>query len=299
MPAAAHRHHLRGLALAVTSAVLWGLSGNAAQYLFEHHGATPQWLVSVRMLGAGILLYTWLRPPFPSGHAPRLVLFSLLGLAAVQYTYLAAIANSNVSTAIFLQYTSIPMIAGYEIVRGRSRLTPARAAALVAAMAGIVLLVLGGGGGTLALRITAAGLVFGILSAVTAAFYTLSSVKLVDEIGPWPTTTWGLLIGSVPFLVWAPPWSAHLSGSQVEAGLLVGFVIVLGTLVPFGMFLASLRHISPTEAGIAVTAEPVTAAGAAVILLRVALLPLQYLGGGLIIAAVVLLRRSTAPEARV
>jgi drug/metabolite transporter (DMT)-like permease len=251
------------------------------------------------MAGAGLLLYAWLRPPFPRRHLGHFLAFALVGLAAVQYTYLAAIANSNVATAIFLQYSSVPMIAAYELIRKRLRLTPPRVLALAAAMLGIALLVLGGPGGALALHVTLLGLVFGVLAAVTAAFYTLSSVRLVQDLGAWPTITWGFLVGVVPLLVWAPPWSTRLTGSGLEVALLVAFVVIPGTLIPFGLFLASLEHISATEAAIAVSAEPVTAAGVALLFLRVALLPLQYVGGGLIVLAVIMLRRGTAPEAPV
>ncbi len=180
------------------------------------------------------------------------------------------------------------MIVGYEIARGRLRLTPVRAAALVGALGGAALLALGGGQG-LALR--PLGLIFGLLAALTAAFYTLSSVRLVNSIGPWQTTTWGFLVGCVPMLIWAPPWSARPTGNLLEIALLTGFVVVFGTLVSFGLYLASLRHISPSDASMAATTEPVTAAVASLTLLGVALLPLQYAGGAAILGAVVLLRR--------
>jgi drug/metabolite transporter (DMT)-like permease len=56
-------------------------------------------------------------------------------------------------------------------------------------------------------------------------------------------------------------------------------------------YLASLRHISPSDASMAATTEPVTAAVASLTLLGVALVPLQYAGGAAILGAVVLLRR--------
>jgi drug/metabolite transporter (DMT)-like permease len=49
--------------------------------------------------------------------------------------------------------------------------------------------------------------------------------------------------------------------------------------------------ITPTEAAITSTAEPVAAAAGALLFLGIALLPLQYAGGAAILVAVVLLRR--------
>ena len=293
--------HVRGLAYVLVAGSLWGLSGTAAQLLFQRHGIQPQWLVTVRLGGSGLLLLLIVRPRWPRAQWPRLVLFAVLGVAAVQYTYFGAIAASNVATATFLQYTSVAMISGWEIARGRAPLTAGRAAALLGSLAGITLLALGGPAGLGQLRLSPAGIVLGLLAALTAAYYTLSSVPLVRSLGAWPTTTWGFALGAVPMLVWAPPWTAHPTGDALTVAGLVAFVVLLGTLVAFGLYLASLRHISASEAAITATAEPVATSIAALLVLGVALAPLQYLGGAAIVGAVLLLRRPadpTQPETR-
>jgi drug/metabolite transporter (DMT)-like permease len=282
--------HLRSLIAALVGATLWGLSGTAAQVLFQAHHIAPQWLVTVRMLGAGLLLYLWLRPPFPRKRVALFLFFALIGLAGVQYTYFAAIAHANAATATLLQSLGLPMIAMYEGVIARKGLTPRRMIAIAAAVLGTALLVLGGQRGSITAQVAPLGLVFGLLSALAAAFYILASVPLVAEFGAWPATTWGFLIGGLAIAFWAPPWAVHPSGSIIAVVLLAGFVVLFGTLAAFGLFLSSLRHIAPTEAGIASTMEPVAAALAAFVFLHVMLAPVQYLGGALILGAVVLLR---------
>ncbi len=288
--------HLRGLTLAVSGAALWGLSGTAAQELFNHHNVSPQWLVTMRMLGAGIILLLVLRPAFPRRHIGRLLFFAIAGLAAVQYTYLAAIAATNVATATFLQYLSIPFIALYESLITRRPLARATIVLLLVSFGGTMLLVLAGPGNHLALTITARGLVLGLLSALTACIYTLSSGRLVTAHGAWPITTWGFIIGGVFMAIIAPPWSVHATGDYVVVGLLTAFVVIFGSLIAFGSFLASLAYIPATEASIGATVEPVVAAIAGFTFLHIALLPLQYLGGALVVCAVTLLR--TVPSAR-
>jgi drug/metabolite transporter (DMT)-like permease len=282
--------HLRGLLYALAGAVLWGLSGTAAQVLFQFHHIAPQWLVTVRMLGAGLLLVLWLRPPFPQKRAMVFLIFAVIGLAGVQYTYLAAIAYANAATATLLQSLSVPMIALYEGVVARKGMKPGRVVALVIAVAGTALLVLGGEHGSITVQVNLLGVVFGLLSAVVAAFYLLASVPLVAEFGTWSTTTWGFLIGGLAMACWAPPWAVQPSGSIVAVVLLTGFVVLFGTLAAFGLFLESLRTITATEAGIAGTMEPVSAAVAAFVFLHVTLTPVQDVGGALILLAVVLLR---------
>ena len=289
MPVNPIRTSLLGITFAVVAATLWGLSGAAAQLLFHRYGVQPGWLVTVRLLGAGILLLLVVRPRFPRRDWGRLVVYAVLGVAAVQYTWFTAIGLSNVTTATFLQYTYVAMTAGWEMLRGRAQPTPVRLAALIAAAIGVALLVLGHGEGLRSLELRPLGVAFGLLSAVAATFYALAGAPLARTVGPWSTAAWGFAFGSLPMMALAPPWSVHPTGSLVAVMGLTAFVVVAGTAFAFSLFLLSLRHITPTEAVLACTAEPVVAALAGAVLLRVALGPAQYLGGALILAAVVLL----------
>jgi drug/metabolite transporter (DMT)-like permease len=45
----------KGIALVLTGAALWGVSGTAAQYLFQQQGFSPEWLTVVRLLLSGII----------------------------------------------------------------------------------------------------------------------------------------------------------------------------------------------------------------------------------------------------
>ena len=281
--------HLLGLAFAVSGAVLWGLSGAAAQVLFQRHGVSPSWLVTMRLAGAGLLVLVLVRPPFPRRQWRLLLLYAVLGLAAVQLTWFMAISLSNVTTASFLEYTFVAMTAAWEMLRRQLQPTPGRLVALAAAAGGVALLVLGHGGGLRALELRPFGVLFGLLSAVAATFYALSGASLSRTAGPWPTAAWGLAVGSIPMLVLAPPWDVHPTGSLPAVIGLTAFVVVAGTAFAFTLFLLSVRRISPTEAVVASTVEPAVAALVAALFLGVTLEPAQYLGGALILVAVLLL----------
>lgn len=281
---------LRGTLFALTAGILWGLSGTAAQVLFQHHGIQPQWLVTTRMLGSAFILLAVLRPPVPRGNVVRLLVFGIVGLALVQYTYFAAISLMGAALATFVQYLSLPMIALWEGLIGAERLRPMTYAAVALAMAGTALLLLAAPPGAEAFRVSLLGLTVGLASAVAAAFYTLYSVRIVNRIGTAAATSWGFLAGGLAMAVLAPPWAVHPTGSMTTFALLTGFIITLGTLVPFTLYLSSLRWISATEVGTAVTIEPVSAALATALLLSSPLVPLQYAGGAVILAAVLLVR---------
>ncbi|NYC31249.1 drug/metabolite transporter (DMT)-like permease [Clostridium saccharobutylicum] len=47
---------IKGIFLVIISAMLWGVSGTFAQYLFQDKGFSPEWLVEIRLLSSGIIL---------------------------------------------------------------------------------------------------------------------------------------------------------------------------------------------------------------------------------------------------
>jgi drug/metabolite transporter (DMT)-like permease len=288
-PSQKHPHRLRGLLYAVAGAAFWGLSGIAAQTLFQYYQVSAQWLVMVRMLGAALILFCWLRPPFPRQHRLSFILFALFGLAGVQFTYFAAIAYSNAATTTCLQYISMPMIALYDVIIMRYPLTRKKLIALIIAFVGTFLLVLGGANGVFSLQITLPGLLFGLLSAVTAAYYLIASKRFVTYYGAWNMTTWGFLIGGAAMLFLAPPWHVHIPAQPLFFILLIAFVVIFGTLLAFGLTFSGVAHITSTEASIAVAVEPITATLAAFWLLHVALTIQQYIGAACILIAVVIL----------
>jgi drug/metabolite transporter (DMT)-like permease len=281
--------HLRGLLYAVCGAALWGLSGTAAQALFQTYHIAAQWLVTVRMLGSAILLLCWFRPTFPRQHRMRFTLFAIVGLAGVQFTYFATIAYSNVTTATCLQYLYLPMIALYELVVQRKAATRGKLGALVMALLGVFLLVLSGQDGRIALQVTPLALFLGVLSAILAAYYLIASKYFVTVSGAWPITTWGFLIGGAAMAIVAPPWNIQVSGNMWLFAALVAFVVVFGTLLAFGLTFSSLTYVSPMEASIVITVEPITAALASLVFFHVPLLLQQYFGGICILLAVVIL----------
>ena len=45
-----------GILLTIAGGICWGISGCFGQYMFQEKGVTAEWLVSIRLLSAGILL---------------------------------------------------------------------------------------------------------------------------------------------------------------------------------------------------------------------------------------------------
>ncbi len=289
--AATGPHAVRRLAVlaVLTSACLWGLSGTAAEVLFQHLGVSPGWLVGVRMLGSGLILSIILRPRIdPRRDLLPLAVFGVLGLGLVQFAYFTAIAVSNVATATFLQYLAPALVAAWQFSTGRLEPSWRLGGGVILAVAGTTVIALAGKGAD----ISAQALIWGLGSALAAAFYTLYPAHLMRRIGPWPTACYGFLLGGVAFAVLTPPWQG--APSTPFTWLLVAAVVVGGTLIPFGLYLWGVSRLVATEAAVIATAEAAAAALAGAFLLGQVLPAQAYLGGLLVVVAVLLVSLARA-----
>jgi drug/metabolite transporter (DMT)-like permease len=282
------------LVATLAGAGLWGLSGTAAQALFDRFEFPVLGLVSVRLLLGAFVLFAF-APAAPRPRlSPTFLALALFGFAGSQLTYLEAIQFSNAVTATLLQFLFLPMVAAYEALHGAIRWSFRWTATLAIAGGGTLLLIANTSAGSFGVLVTPAGLVFGLLSAVAGAFYSLLGARFVRESGPWGVTSWGFLVGGLvtlplgaySFLAFSPPAGPI---PQLEVVSLVGFVIVGGTALAYSLYLIGLRGLPATEVGVASSVEPISAAVATYLFLGVVLTGTQYLGGAAIVLAVALL----------
>jgi drug/metabolite transporter (DMT)-like permease len=68
------------------------------------------------------------------------------------------------------------------------------------------------------------------------------------------------------------------------------YIGVMGTLVPFGLYLEGVNLIRSTRASITATLEPITAGVISFIFLNELLEPMQVMGGVLVIASIIILQ---------
>lgn len=290
----------RGSIFIMFAATLWGLAGTTAKYLFAEHSIAPFLLVQVRMGLSFLLLAAALAVFAP--HLLRLrraevaftAVWGIAGLAMVSFTYLLTISETNVATAIFLQYLAPVLTAVWAWLVEKQRVGPSVGMALAVAMVGSVLLIFGG---TSRLLVSPLGLGAGLASAVFLAFYTIFGGKGLGRISPWSLLCYGLGFGTLFWIV--TDGVLALAGYPLQVGevfrdpLMWGFflyIALLATIVPFGLYLTGLRHISPTTATLTGMLEPVVAGVTSYLLLGEALQGGQVMGGGLIVGAMVLLQ---------
>ncbi len=287
-----------GSVLAVFAASLWGISGACAQFVFERRGVSIDWLVTLRLLIAGVLLlllYGWQYPHRlwsiwrPAHNARALLAFGVLGMLGVQYTYFAVIAHSNAAVGTVLQYLGPSVIALYLIAVHRRWPSWQEALAMLLALVGTLLLVTHGDWGVMHISMEALG--WGLSSALALAFYTLQPVSLLKRHDSALVVGWGMLIGGLAYLGFSPVWI--VPGQWDSATWLATlFVVVLGTLVPFYCYVLAVKKIGPQRTSLYACAEPLSASLVAVWWLDVPFGWLDVLGSLCIVLTMYVLARS-------
>ena len=286
-----------GYLLAVGAAVMWGVSGVVARFLIGDGGYAPAELLFFRTGIAALLLLGWLRrqpgglPPIPRKDLPAFLLLGAIGLVANQGCYYLALSRVGVGYALLFQYTAPVMLMAYGVATRTERLTAGKILAAATALAGCVLMLLGQEGGTAAINVP--GTLFAIGSGVGFSFYAVLGTRLQQRYATLPLMAYAFVIASLTWSllapVWALPWSQY-------GGTTVGFFLylaIIATILPFGLFLASLRHLEPSRSSLTSMLEPVVAAGVAWGWLGETLGGWQLAGGGAVLGGVLLLQLET------
>jgi drug/metabolite transporter (DMT)-like permease len=290
-----------GYAMVLTAATLWAFNGTVSKVILQSGGVSSERLTQVRATGAFLLLFAvllvWRRRTLrvTLNELPFLAVFGVCGLALVAWFYFVAIERLEIGVALLIQYVAPVLVALYaryvlhEPVRRRIWLALALAvlglslllqlwdglafdrigllASVGAALSFALYIILADRG--LRRRSTSSLLAYGFLFA--ALFWGL--------VQPWTGFPWELLDDSVSLL-------GRLESFELPVWLLVGWMVVLGTIVPFGLLVASLRHVTPTRAGILAMFEPVAGTIIAYAWLREELSPVQLVGAAIVLCGI-------------
>ncbi|WP_294345554.1 DMT family transporter [uncultured Clostridium sp.] len=288
-----------GIFLVIFSTMLWGVSGTVAQFLFQEKGFTAGWLVSVRLLISGLVLiiYGYIKKDNNltkiwclKKDRIKLILFGILGMLGVQYTYFAAINHSNAATAAILQYLSPVIITCYLVARNKKLPNFKELVAIILALTGTFFIITSGDIHNLSL--SKLGLFWGLSSAVCSAIYTLQPVSLIKQYGSIVVVGWGMLIGGISFSFIHSPFN-FVGEISISSMLSVLFVIVFGTIIAFYCYLESLKHLVPTETSILGCVEPLSATFLSILWLKVPFGFAEFLGTLCIILTVIILSFSS------
>lgn len=254
-----------GILITLSGGACWGLSGCFGQYLFQKKGITAEWLVTMRLVFAGLLLVVlgliltkkkmgdvWKDPV----DKKRLLIFSIGGMLTCQYTYFAAIQYSNAGTATVLQSLNPLIILAIVCMKGKRLPKKFEGAAIFCALLGVFLL--STHGDIRSMTITALALIFGLGAAASAAAYNLLSGDLLRKYGVYSVVGYAMFIAGIVMLIVVRPWTYAVVFDKGTVFATAG-VVIIGTAVAFSLYLKGVSIVGPFMGSLLGMIEPIVA----------------------------------------
>jgi drug/metabolite transporter (DMT)-like permease len=276
-----------GVALVIGSAICFGTLGVFGKLAYRLGLTTPQ-LLSYRFALAAVLL--WLVAlVIREGLPPRRSLLGLVIMGGAGYvgqsgSYFSALHFIPASTNALLLYTFPVVVTLLAAALFGERLTWTKLAACGLGFFGTLLVV--------EAQLQAAapiGIVLGLGAAAFYSGYILFGSRLLPGLPPVSATATIMTAAGVVWGSYAAATRQLAVAWTFPRIALIGCFVVLGTTVPVLTFILGLRMLGPSRAAILSTFEPASTVLLAVLVLGEVASPLQYLGGALILASVLLL----------
>jgi drug/metabolite transporter (DMT)-like permease len=289
-----------GLAFAVASAMSFGLSGALAKGLLVE-GWSPAAAVTARIVVAALVLL----PPglvalrgrwhLLRRNARLLVVYGVVTIAVCQFAYFSAVEHLQVGVALLLEYTAPVAVILWLWLRHGQRPGLLIGAGCVVAGAGLVLVldVVTGVG------LDPLGVFWALLAMVGAATYFVLSAQDGNGLPPIVLAAAGMVVGAVALLLLGAvglldmSWStgpATYAGTQVPWWAAVLGLGVVTAAVSYTTGIAAGRRLGSRLASFIALNEVLFALGFAWLILGEVPRVVQFLGGALILAGVVLVK---------
>jgi drug/metabolite transporter (DMT)-like permease len=301
MQAGKGAHGGAGLTLGLVSAAAFGTSGTFAAALIAA-GWSPGAAVLTRIALAALILTVpaalrlrgqWLLLRRSAG---RVAAYGLLAVAGAQWCYFNAVARIPVGVAILLEYLGVVLVVGWLWLRHGQR--PRRLTIIggVVAIAGLAMVLnLAGTAG-----INPAGVLWALGGAVgLAVFFVLSAGDEAEPLPPLVMTWAGMCVGTAALAALAGtgllPLTAsagdvHVFGHQVSWIVPVLGLSLVAAVISYIAGIGAARRLGARLASFIGMAEVLFAILFAWLLLGQLPTPLQFVGGGFIMAGVAMVR---------
>lgn len=304
MSAAAPQRRLVGIALVVISAAAFGTLAILGRYAYAQGMDTLSILflrfsLSALLLaapGAARLIVRRQSPaqdrPLPR-RVPRRVWLQLVGMGAVgyvgqAYAYLTALKYASsglVALLLYLYPIFVILLSAVWPGAVHERITLRKLLAFGLALAGLALTVGPQGGQGL-------GIFLALLAAVIYSVYIVVGAQVLKQVSAIQSSTVIFASAGATFGLWLAVSALRGGAYHLPASgagwLVILLLVLLATVLPVVTFLAGLERIGAANAAMLSTLEPVVTVLLAAWLLGESLPAIALLGGGLILAAVLL-----------
>lgn len=277
---------LKGIIFIVSGAMLWGATGPLMEWLLNHTPLTVSFMLTIRLSVAGILLLTYLLLTGKNIFGiwqhklwgRQLIVFGIAGMLGVQFTFVAAINESNAVLATLLQFLAPIFVVAYVSLSLKKWPPKYQVLGIIGTLIGLFLLLTNASFESL--LISPKALLWGIGVGLTFAFYTLYPARLMKEWSVLLVVGWGMLVGGFTLGLISRVWQQSTQWVVLvdfKILMLLVALIFFGT-VAFILFLSSMKYITAVETSILSSIEPLTAMVISVIIFGTSLGFWQLIG---------------------
>lgn len=308
IPTARHRRKVLGYTVYSIAALLFAINGTVSKSILVT-GISAARLTELRVTLAFLIMLIIIAITRRSALRIRkdeialLLAFGILGVAMTQWLFFFAIERLAVGVALIIEFTAPIMVALWFRFGRKQPVRPTVWVGLVLALLGLTLVAQAWQG--FSLNVLGAAAALGAASAL-AVYYILAEHQVHRPNGrdTISLTMWGFGVAALFFAViqpwWTYPWEdltgsgqpLGVGGPEVPVSFLIAWMVVLGTVAPFWLVVASLHHLTSAQASTVGMMEPVLASIVAWLALSEILTPVQIIGGLVVLAGVYIAERS-------
>ena len=264
-----------GVGLVVVGAVLFILNAGVSRVVLRH-GIEAGQLTTLRVTGtlavlvafAAVFRRSALRVP-RGRQAALMVGLGLFGVAMLQFAYFVSIDRLPIGMALLLEYQAPFLVALWAKYVQKAEVT-------ARLWFGLSLAIVGLAAATevwLGASFDMVGVTAGVVSAACFAAYFLIGEAGLADMDATRVLVWSFAVAAVALNAVRPVWHLDTAGLGDDVSLLgrlatlgaplvllLAWVVVMGTLLPFGVELFALRYLSATTVTMIAMLEPIGAA---------------------------------------
>ncbi|MEY2672759.1 MAG: hypothetical protein RLZZ508_636 [Actinomycetota bacterium] len=293
-------NQLIGYGLYLIAALLWGFNGTVSKILMDTK-IDPARLSQLRVTLAWLVLFIVIAIinrkalRFNSKQEFKLIaMYGVLGVTMTQWLYFVAIHLLPVGVALIIEFTSPLMVAVWVKFVWNHHVPRFTWVGLAIAIFGLFLVTQVWQG----FNLNPIGLISGFGAAAALSLYFITGEKILHLEKPRDSlslTMWGFFFASVFWAIFKPwwqfPWeylegTANVNGLVAPQYLLVAWMVLLGTVIPFWLALAAMKYISSQQASATGMTEPIFASIIAWVVMSENLTTWQLVGGAITLTGI-------------
>lgn len=298
--------------LLITASMGFALGGVAAKVLREADMDAFR-LTQIRSTGAGLILLAFAIIKGKDQLRARkeeikdLLLFGIIGVAAVTSFYFFAIKYLFVSVALIIEFTASIWIALYLKFVKKKHISPIMWLGIACAFFGLVLVSQIWSGSTL----HPLGVAVAFADAFALSYYFITAERLTQTRTSLSLMTWGIGVAAIFWAIILPWWtfpfeyltdsyslSGNLSEYDAPGWALLLWIVIIGTVIPYLLTVTGIRELSAGTSSVIGMIEPIFAGVIAWIILNEALSGVQLIGCAVVLLGIYLADRAKAAVAK-